>query len=75
MNTKDEICDALDGNRGDQAPPAIFTQTGTVGQTPVISYCETVNGNTKSSKSPCGLGGRQILIKPGLADLDALMAG
>jgi [methyl-Co(III) methanol-specific corrinoid protein]:coenzyme M methyltransferase len=39
MNTKDEICDALDGNRGDQAPPAIFTQTGTVGQMDRCGAC------------------------------------
>lgn len=32
MNTRDEIIDAFRGNRGDMAPPAIFTQTGTVGQ-------------------------------------------
>lgn len=32
MNTKDEIVDAFDGVRHDLPPPAIFTQTGTVGQ-------------------------------------------
>ena len=32
MNTRDEIIDALKGDRGDMAPPAIFTQTGTVAQ-------------------------------------------
>lgn len=32
MNTRDEIIEALKGNRGDTAPPAIFTQTGTVPQ-------------------------------------------
>ena len=32
MNTRDEIIEALKGNRGDTAPPAIFTQTGTVSQ-------------------------------------------
>ncbi len=32
MNTRDEVIEALKGNRGDTAPPAIFTQTGTVGQ-------------------------------------------
>lgn len=32
MNTRDEIIDALSGKRGDVAPPAIFTQTGTVPQ-------------------------------------------
>ena len=32
MTTRDEIIDALEGKRGDAAPPAIFTQTGTVGQ-------------------------------------------
>ncbi|MBR4225970.1 MAG: hypothetical protein IKR86_04215 [Candidatus Methanomethylophilaceae archaeon] len=32
MNTRDEIIDALEGRRGDAAPPAVFTQTGTLGQ-------------------------------------------
>ena len=32
MNTRDEIIEALKGDRGDMAPPAIFTQTGTVAQ-------------------------------------------
>ena len=32
MNSKDEIVRMFDGDRGDAHPPAIFTQTGTVGQ-------------------------------------------
>ncbi len=32
MNTRDEIINALNGSRGEMAPPAIFTQTGTVAQ-------------------------------------------
>ena len=32
MNSKDEIVRMFDGDRGDAHPPAIFTQSGTVGQ-------------------------------------------
>jgi len=32
MNSKDEIVSMFDGDRGDAHPPAIFTQSGTVGQ-------------------------------------------
>ena len=32
MNSKDEIVRMFDGDRGDAHPPAIFTQTGTVGR-------------------------------------------
>ena len=32
MNSKDEIVRIFDGDKGDTRPPAIFTQTGTVGQ-------------------------------------------
>ena len=32
MNSKDEIVRIFDGDKGDSHPPAIFTQTGTVGQ-------------------------------------------
>jgi [methyl-Co(III) methanol-specific corrinoid protein]:coenzyme M methyltransferase len=32
MNSKDEIIRIFDGDKGDSHPPAIFTQTGTVGQ-------------------------------------------
>lgn len=32
MNSKDEIVRMFDGDKGDTRPPAIFTQTGTVGQ-------------------------------------------
>lgn len=32
MNTRDDIIDALEGRRGDMAPPAVFTQTGTTAQ-------------------------------------------
>jgi len=32
MNSKDEIVRMFDGDRGDTHPPAIFTQSGTVGQ-------------------------------------------
>lgn len=32
MNARDEVVDAFDGVRRDLPPPAIFTQTGTVGQ-------------------------------------------
>jgi [methyl-Co(III) methanol-specific corrinoid protein]:coenzyme M methyltransferase len=39
MNTRDEIIEALKGNRGDTAPPAIFTQTGTVPQMDNCGCC------------------------------------
>lgn len=32
MNTREEIVDVFDGHPGDCPPPALFTQTGTVGQ-------------------------------------------
>ncbi|MBR6204026.1 MAG: hypothetical protein IKQ60_03045 [Candidatus Methanomethylophilaceae archaeon] len=39
MTTRDEIIDALERKRGDAAPPAIFTQTGTVGQMDACGAC------------------------------------
>ena len=39
MNPRDEIIEALKGNRGDTAPPAIFTQTGTVSQMDNCGSC------------------------------------
>ncbi len=39
MNTKQEIIDSLEGQyKGDMAPPAIFTQTGTKGQMEASGY-------------------------------------
>ncbi len=39
MNTKDEIADALGGQRTGAAPPAIFTQSGTVSQMDACGAC------------------------------------
>ena len=43
MNTRTEIFEAMDGRRGDSAPPAVFTQSATVSQmTPDASWPEAV---------------------------------